>query len=263
MKYHLFAALLILFSGLLHAAIMPRSAPVPGGIAVVPLTADTGRRAPHVYFDGQRVMVLKRASRWTAVVGIPLDSRPGAASLKIQTDGGQKSSQEFTIHDKQYATQRISIKDKRKVNPSAQDLKRIRREHRLMQSVFTAWRSQDEVPMQFDLPVQGPISSPFGLRRIFNGQPRKPHSGIDIAVSAGTPIHAPAAGRVAAVDNYFFDGNTVLVDHGQGLVTMHCHMQKTGRATGPHVHWGVSLNNTRIDPALFLPPDALAKLEEK
>jgi murein DD-endopeptidase MepM/ murein hydrolase activator NlpD len=281
MKY-LFALTLIFCSGALYAA-LPRAEPVPGGIAVVPLAADTGKPAPHVFFDGRRVMVLKHAARWTAVVGIPLDSKPGTTVVTIQTAGGQKTHRNFTIHAKAYATQRISIKDKRKVNPSAQDLKRIHREHRVMQAVFTAWRSRDDVPLQFNLPVRGPISSPFGLRRIFNGQPRNPHSGLDIAVPAGTPIHAPAAGRVAAVGNYFFDGNTVLIDHGQGLVTMYCHMQKimvkkgqrlsrgdviglagqTGRATGPHVHWGVSLNNARVDPALFLPPDALSKLEEK
>jgi murein DD-endopeptidase MepM/ murein hydrolase activator NlpD len=275
--------LLLAFSwGILHAATLPQAEPVPGGIAIVPLTGNA-KHLPDVYFNGQRVMVLKNAEQWTAIVGIPLDTKPGTATLRIQTSGKQPTSQDFIIHDKEYATQRITIKDKRKVNPSAQDLKRIRREHRVMQAVFTAWHAQDVVPLRFDLPAEGPVSSPFGLRRVFNGEPRNPHSGVDIAVPAGVPIHAPAAGRVAAVGNYFFDGNTVLIDHGQGLVTMYCHMQKimvkkgqrlargeviglvgqTGRATGPHVHWGVSLNNARVDPALFLAPAALAKLEEK
>jgi len=279
MKY-LFALLLTAVTALAHAATLPQNEPVPGGIAVVPLAAKPAQ-IPSVYFNGQQVMVLKDAGRWSAIVGIPLDSKPGTATLQIQAGGGQKLSRDFIIHAKEYATQRITIRDKRKVDPSPQDLKRIRRESREMRTAFNAWHAQDNVPLQFALPVQGPVSSPFGLRRIFNGEPRNPHSGIDIAVHAGTPIHAPAAGRVAAVGHYFFNGNTVLIDHGQGLVTMYCHMQKimvkkgqrlsrgdviglvgqTGRATGPHVHWSVSLNNARVDPALFLSPDTLAKLE--
>jgi len=281
MKY-LFALLLTFFYGLSSAASLPQAEPVPGGIAVVPLSS-SGHPPPSVYFNGQRIMVLKNDGQWVAIVGIPLNSTPGTATLQIQSDAAHHSNRTFTIHDKAYTTQRITIKDKRKVDPNTQDLKRIHREHRLMQKVFTAWHAQDHVPLRFGLPAEGPVSSPFGLRRIFNGEARNPHSGLDIAAHAGAPIHAPAAGRVAAAGNYFFDGNTVLIDHGQGLVTMYCHMQKimvkkgqllargeviglvgqTGRATGPHVHWGVSLNNARVDPGLFLAPDTLAKLEGK
>lgn len=273
---------MIISSGAVHADEFPQAEPVPGGIAVVPLHT-TDKNAPTVFFNGRRIMVLNHASKWTAVVGIPLDTKPGTATLKIRSGGGKVADQDFTISDKTYATQRISIKDKRKVDPTAKDLKRIQREHRIIHAVLTAWHAQKNVPMQFVLPATGPVSSPFGLRRVFNGEPRNPHSGIDIAAQAGSPIHAAAAGRVVAVGNYFFDGNTVFIDHGQGLVTMYCHMQKimvkkgqqisrgkviglvgqTGRATGPHVHWGVSLNNARVDPKLFLAPEALAKLEGK
>jgi murein DD-endopeptidase MepM/ murein hydrolase activator NlpD len=280
MKY-LFALTLCLFSVVLPAATLPQAEPVPGGIAIVPLTS-SDIPAPSAYFEGQRVMVLKSAGEWTAVVGIPLTSKPGTATLQIHS-GTQKTSRSFTIHAKAYEIQRITIKDKRKVNPTAQDLKRIHRESHIMHAVFTDWHARDSVPLRLNLPAQGPISSPFGLRRVFNGEPRNPHSGIDIAAPAGTPIHAPSAGRVAAVGHYFFNGNTVLIDHGQGLVTMYCHMQKilvkegqqlsrgdviglvgqTGRATGPHVHWGVSLNNARVDPGLFLAPGVLATLEAR
>ncbi|VAW79063.1 Peptidase, M23/M37 family, partial [hydrothermal vent metagenome] len=126
--------------------------------------------------------------------------------------------------------------------------------------------------LRFVLPVHGPVSSPFGLRRYFNEQPRKPHSGLDLAAAEGTPIRAPAAGHISGTGDYFFNGNTVFIDHGQGLVTMYCHMSRidvkpgqqvaagetigavgqTGRVTGPHLHWGVSLNDARINPMLFL-----------
>ncbi|MCF5784395.1 peptidoglycan DD-metalloendopeptidase family protein, partial [Pseudomonas syringae] len=123
-----------------------------------------------------------------------------------------------------------------------------------------------------DKPVNGPLSSKFGVRRFFNGEERNPHSGLDFAVPAGTPIKSPAAGKVILTGNYFFNGNTVFVDHGQGFISMFCHLSKidvkvgdqvprggvvgkvgaTGRATGPHMHWNVSLNDARVDPAIFI-----------
>ncbi|HEX5673933.1 MAG TPA: M23 family metallopeptidase, partial [Azonexus sp.] len=124
----------------------------------------------------------------------------------------------------------------------------------------------------FALPASGPLSSRFGLRRIFNGQPRNPHAGLDVAVGAGAPVRAPAAGVVANAGDYFFNGNTVFIDHGQGLITAYMHLSRidvragqpvkkgeslgavgaTGRVTGPHLHWAVILNNTPVDPELFL-----------
>ena len=276
MKY-LLTLLLACTSSVLQAAPLPQAEPVPGGVAVVPLGPDSGR-TPRATFDGERVMVLNDERRWLALVGIPLDAKPGTYAVKAL---GRSLS--FTVRDKQYAVQRVTIKNKRKVDPTALDLKRIRRESKVIHAALRAWHRSTSVPLRFDLPVLGPVSSPFGLRRIFNGEPRAPHSGIDIAVPAGTPIRAPAAGRVAAVGDFFFDGNMVMLDHGQGLVTMYAHMEKilvkkgqwvargeliglvgqTGRASGPHLHWGVSLNDARVDPTLFLSPESLAKLEEK
>jgi murein DD-endopeptidase MepM/ murein hydrolase activator NlpD len=276
MKY-LTTLMLVLSSGVLHAAALPNAEPVPGGVAVVLLAR--GGAAPRAYFDGDRVMVLKDERGWVAVIGIPLDAKPG--TYAVRRASGHSSS--FTVRAKQYAVQRVTIENKRKVDPTALDLERIQRESAIINAALAAWRASASVPLRFDLPVLGPVSSPFGLRRVFNGEPRAPHSGIDIAVPAGTPIRAPAPGRVAAIGDFFFDGNMVMIDHGQGLVTMYGHMEKilvkkgqrvargevlglvgqTGRATGPHLHWGVSLNNARVDPTLFLSPETLARLEGK
>ena len=159
------------------------------------------------------------------------------------------------------------------VEPSAEDLVRIERETGIIRAVFTTWSDLPLKSLQFRLPVQGRISSIFGLRRFFNNEPRQPHSGIDIAAPSGAPVVAPLAGIVVESGEYFFNGKTIFLDHGQGLVSMFNHLSRilvergkrvetgekigevgmTGRVTGPHLHWTVSLNNSRIDPELFLP----------
>lgn len=265
------AALLLWLAGLTASAQpLPALAPVPGGIAAVPL--QDSPTAPEVRYRGRKVMVLRQDEGWLALVGIPLSTEPGRESLEVRLPSGQKQSRLFTVHDKQYATQHLTIKNKRMVNPNADDLKRIRADRAQINAALARFSDGHEVPLRFEAPVPGPRSSSFGLRRYFNGQPRRPHSGMDIAAAEGTPVRAPAAGTVIEQGNYFFTGHTVFLDHGQGLITMYAHLNSitvekgqrvaqgdqlgtvgmTGRVTGPHLHWAVSLNHTMVDPALFL-----------
>ena len=242
--------------------------PVPGGVAVVALgTAD---QAPQASYDGRRVMVIRDSDgQWIAVVGIALGTAPGKHALQVH--GGEPVS--FQVGTKEYAAQHIKLKNRRQVTPNPDDLKRIERELDQQLAAYRAFR-EGVIPsnVMLDRPVDGRLSSPFGLRRFFNGQERNPHSGLDFAVPAGTPIKAPAAGRVVLVGNFFFNGNTVFVDHGQGFISMFCHLSavdvkvgdevargavvgkvgSTGRATGPHLHWNISLNDARVDPAIFI-----------
>jgi murein DD-endopeptidase MepM/ murein hydrolase activator NlpD len=185
---------------------------------------------------------------------------------------------QFEVKDKAYATQSLTV-EARKVNPLPEDLKRIESETERVQRALTTWRDSADVTLAFIAPIDGERSDSYGMRRIFNGEARKPHSGMDIPAPAGTAIRAPAAGIVLDAGEFFFNGNTVLIDHGQGLVTMYCHLSRidvaagqqiaagatiglvgaTGRVTGPHLHFGVALNGAMVDPALFLPPPAVTQ----
>jgi murein DD-endopeptidase MepM/ murein hydrolase activator NlpD len=211
------------------------------------------------------------AGQWVAIVGIPLSAALEPQTLEV-TLGEKKTTQTFSIRDKKYREQRIKLKTNKHVDLSPQDLARFEREKKLQDDAYQQFSAQLPSNLLLDRPVKGPLSSPFGLKRFFNDQPRAPHSGLDFAVPTGTPVQAPAAGRVILVGDYFFNGKTVFVDHGQGLISMFCHLSTidvkpgqrlsrgqvlgkvgaTGRVTGAHLHWNVSLNDARVDPAIFI-----------
>ncbi|MEZ5548648.1 MAG: peptidoglycan DD-metalloendopeptidase family protein [Pseudomonadales bacterium] len=268
---------LLASSGVEAKTDFPQHSPVPGGVALVsiPRSLTSDASVPKVYFEKNRVMVLptnEPEAQWIAVIGIPLSAKPGPQQLQFMDADAKENTLVFEVKPKTYEEQRIQLNNKRQVNPLKQDLERIQREQSEMVSAFKSWHSTSLEFSRFELPTKGEISSPFGLRRFFNDQPRNPHSGLDIAAPEGTPIYAPASGQVMTTGNYFFNGNTVLINHNNGLVTMYCHMHdinvapgdslekgallgfvgKTGRATGAHLHWSVSLNNTRVDPVLLL-----------
>ncbi len=250
---------------------LPEISPVPGGVAVIPLVTKS-QTPPLVRYGQKRVMVLGSEGRWQAVVGIPLAAQPGIHHLEVTTAKKNRKTS-FIVKDKQYATQRLTITDQRKVEPSQEDLARIEQESKKIAAALATWSDASEIPAGFTLPVvTGRPGNSFGMRRIFNGQARKPHSGMDISADSGTPVVSPAPGTVIMTGDYFFTGNSVFVDHGQGLITLYSHLDQiqvqpgktlergdrigkvgmTGRATGPHLHWGVILNQVSVNPALFL-----------
>jgi murein DD-endopeptidase MepM/ murein hydrolase activator NlpD len=253
------------------AADLPRESRVPGGVAILDL-GPAEERPGTVLFTGYGAPVLRTDSGWIAVVGIPLDTQPGAHKVKLQRTQGETRDIEFTVVAKQYEEQRLTVANRRHVDPSKEDLERIARERARIDAALGNFDA-DRIPMlALQPPVVGRRSSSFGLRRFFNDQPRNPHSGMDIAAPTGTPVLSPAPGRVTDTGDYFFNGNTVFVDHGQGVVTMYCHLSRidvqpgdevqtgtplgqvgaTGRVTGPHLHWGVAVKRGLVDPALFL-----------
>ena len=254
---------------------LPRESAVPGGIALVRLgTAVPGAATPRAWLGEQRVWVSVEGGQWTAVVGLALDLPPG--SLKLRVEAGEQERQvDFVVRPKTYPEQHIRLKDSSKVTLSPADEARAVAEIAEIQQLKRHWRSvgaEDAVEAQFVLPANGRLASRFGLRRFFNGEARAPHSGLDVAIRRGTPVNSTARGTVLAVDDYFFNGKTVFVDHGNGLISMYCHLDRsdvqagdpvsqgqrvglsgmTGRASGPHLHWGMVLNGAMVDPALFI-----------
>ena len=250
---------------------LPRESRVPGGIAIIEL-GDADAPPGSVVFNGYGAPVLRTDAGWVAVVGIPLDTKPGAHAATLQPAAGDARKLEFTVADKRYDEQRLKVPNQRHVDPSKEDLERIERERKRIEAALGNYAA-DRVPaFAMQAPVAGRRSSSFGLRRFFNDQPRNPHTGMDIAAPTGTPVRSPAPGVVTDTGDYFFNGNTVFVDHGRGVVTMYCHLNRidvkpgdevtagtrlglvgaTGRVTGPHLHWGVAVNRAMVDPALFL-----------
>lgn len=199
----------------------------------------------------------------------------GAAKLRVTLPDGSSEQRMLAVEARRYKEQRIDGLPDKMVTPPQEVLDRIRREN----AVIAAVRAQDsQTPWfagGFVWPVKGVITGVFGSRRILNGQPRRPHFGIDVAAPSGTPVVAPADGRVAMAErDLYFTGGTVMLDHGHGLTSVYSHLRDvsvkvgdvlrqgqelgtvgaTGRATGPHLDWRINWFDQRLDPALVVGP---------
>ena len=243
---------------------------VPGGVAEIHVAAAASPR-PEVRFDGRPVLLRQRADGWHAVVGLPLDTPVGEQAIQVGPEGNSRP-QSFAVGPKAYPEQRLTIKNPKLVTPPPEELARIAEERERQLAIRSRFRDVPVNRVDLDLPADGRLSSRFGLRRFFNGEARAPHAGLDVAIPRGTPVKSTARGTVLAVDDYFFNGKTVFVDHGNGLISMVCHLDRidvqagdpvsqgqriglsgmTGRASGPHLHWSMVLNGVMVDPALFI-----------
>jgi len=266
----------IIFSAILlssfSAFAQPQQALVPGGIALLELPDYT--RDTKVYFKNKRVAVFPHENIWIAMAGIGLSTKPGDYDFSVKQPDGKSLNSKVTVQFKKYDEQHLTIKNKRKVNPNEEDTTRIISESTRKKKAKKQF-TETTPNVDFIWPVTGRISSIFGLRRFFNEQERRPHSGLDIAGDEGTPIKAAANGTVIDAGDFFFSGNMIYLDHGQGIVSLYAHLSKisvkpgdlvkqgdiignlgqTGRVTGPHLHFAIITNQTLIDPVFMLPKD--------
>ncbi|MCS5709210.1 peptidoglycan DD-metalloendopeptidase family protein [Candidatus Berkiella cookevillensis] len=255
-------------------AVLPEDEKVPGGVAVIKLPKKYNQQTtpPSVYFDDVKVAVLKdgKNTDWYAIVGIPLTMQLGIASIEAR-QAKIRESIHFEIVDKAYTEEKLFFKENKLVTPNPELAAKIKEETKHLEAVFSSWSDKALENFQLKIPVKGRISGEYGSKRILNGELRSQHRGLDFAAPIGTAIMAAQSGKVIDVGNYVMTGNTVVLDHGQGFKTIYCHLHtvsvklgevleanqklgtvgKTGRATGPHLHFGVSLNNVRVSPKLF------------
>lgn len=254
----------------LLCAVQTNAASIPqgphGGIAVVPL--DAVEAVQSVTFLNKAQLIVEDY----AIIALPLFHDVGEQEVQVTYDDGSIRNVVIKVLDKQYPEERITVTDQEHVTPSPRNLERIGKESARMRAAYARFSSQPPNLLPIVQPVEGRTSGVFGSRRFFNDQPRNPHSGIDWAAPTGTPIKSPAPGKVVVVGDFFFNGITVQIDHGGGFISMMCHLSEalveegqtikrgaiigkvgtTGRSTGPHLHWSVSLSGERIDPAVFM-----------
>ena len=239
---------------------------IPGGIARIRIgSAD---KAPVAHLGDTRVLVMREGAQWTAIVGVPLLAEPGSI-LTLDVEHGEAAR--IRVGTKSYPEQHLTVPPERD-DLSPAELEKFERERERLSQLLRTFSDAAPATLHLVAPARGRRTGSFGLRRYINGSPRAPHSGLDIAAAAGTRVVAAAAGRTIDVGSYFFLGETVMLDHGQGLISLYAHLRRvdvgpgervaagspigevgaTGRATGPHLHFAVYLNGAAVDPRILL-----------
>lgn len=243
-----------------------------GGVLYLTVTVDGAPQSVQGRFRDRLVPFFKtaREGEFGALVGIDMADVPEPSTLTAEipsSEGIRRKMFRVVVMPEDFREQRMTLPPDQ-VDPDVAALKRIARETARVQAVLTGFTPERLWDNGFVAPVEGPVAGAFGSRRILNGQPRNQHSGEDIAAPLGTPVKATNEGVVRMVDDHFFSGKGVILDHGLGLFTMYFHLDRTGvkegtrvkrgdvigtvgqsgRATGPHLHWGVWLNGARVNP---------------
>lgn len=207
-----------------------------------------------------------------AIVAIPHDAEAKTHKLIVSLEDGSFQAIDFEVQSKEYEEQHITIENQDYVTPPEETIKRRQDEAAMMQQAYARRTQAIEDILPIVIPVKGQVTGVFGTKRFFNGEQRNYHTGVDYAAPTGTPIAAPAPGTVVLTHDMYFNGKTVVIDHGSGFISVMCHLDEidvekdaelkrgdvigtvgsTGRSTGPHLHWTISLQGTKIDPQMFM-----------
>lgn len=229
-----------------------------------------GMQSAEIHWLGKTIPYVHAGQDWISVIGVDLDLKPGVhpAEIRISKNGVvERQPVKITVKAVKFPIERLQVPDKF-VQLSPEDLDRANREAREIEKINNTISSEALWQEAFVSPIPGGVGSNFGKRRVFNGESRNPHNGADLKATTGTPIRATNRGRVVLAKDLFFTGNTVIVDHGLGIYTLYAHLSRidvqpdmiverdqvvglagaTGRVTGPHLHWGARVQNTRVDP---------------
>ena len=253
-----------------------------GSAVQVKIPNEPSLKSVHVIWQKKRVPAFHSGDLWTTILGVDLDATPGnhAAEAVVTMEDGRVDRREIAVNvvTKKFPTTKLNV-DEQFVQLSKADLDRSHREAIETDAIYQRITT-DLVPDQaFTVPIPGVRGTNFGERRIFNGEPRAPHSGADLHATTGTPVHATNQGRVVLAKNLFFTGNTVILDHGIGIYSLYAHLSRidvkpgdivkngeivgrvgaTGRVTAPHLHWGMRVQGARVDPFSLTPRDSTAE----
>jgi murein DD-endopeptidase MepM/ murein hydrolase activator NlpD len=245
----------------------------PGEVVVLTIAAPADAVALRVRAFDRDVPAYRDGNEWHAIVGIDLDVKPGRYRLIAESGSPAHvvAMEDIDVLPRRFRTRRLTVNEAFVTPPKSEEA-RIEREAALLAAT---WRSSAATRLwsgAFLRPVPHEANSAFGTRSIFNGKPRNAHGGADFLSPAGTPIHAPNAGRIAVARNLYYSGNTVIIDHGLGVFSMLAHLSRidvregdvvtpsqiiglvgaTGRVTGPHLHWAVRAADARVDPLSLL-----------
>jgi len=246
-----------------------------GGLLQAEVHSDSPRGKLEAKWGDHTIFFWKDAATQNtdhALLGIDLELPPGRYELSLsgQLQTGQPiSCSEFVdVLPGKFAVEKLTV-DNKFVEVSPEDLARVDKEHQRLQELYAQMTPDRLWQGRFRIPLDGArTGSNFGRRRVLNGQPRSPHTGVDFPAAAGTPVRATQAGRVVLAEPLFFSGNTVILDHGLGIFTLYGHLERilvatgdvvnagaeigkvgaTGRVTGPHLHWGLTIDGARVNP---------------
>jgi len=260
----------------------------PGELALVAVTGNDAKLPPRASLRGRALEFFPSASTgtWLAFLGFDLEFSTGTAALEVvmRAPGGKdvKESRTVDVVDAGFPIVELKVEQKF-VTPDKSDSERAEAEAAKLHKLFSKTEDKRLFEGRFDSPIPGAATGRLGERRVFNGQPRAPHSGMDLKAKLGEPVRAPAAGKVLLADALFFAGKTIILDHGLGLTTQYAHLSKflvkpgdtvkkgqvigkvgaTGRVTGPHLHWALKLRGARVDPYSLIFLDLDAKLKAR